>query len=715
MVNANRFLPFLRWLPLGINDIKADFLAGITVALVLIPQSMAYAQLAGMPAYYGLYAAFLPGIISALWGSSAQLSTGPVAVVSLLTASTLAPLAASGTPQFIALAIAMALMVGLIQLALGIFKLGVIVNFLSHPVVVGFTNAAAIIIALSQLNKVLGVSMGRSEHFINDFWGVLQQAGDSHIPTLIMGVSAFVLMWLMKKYASKLPGVLIAVSLTTIISWYIGFEHNGKGQVDEIMDTEVKTLANDFSLTELKIDELSKTLSSNSAELKQHQQNNVRGRQRIAALKYEIELLKLELKDTEGENRKLARVLRKFIFEQVPATETQTARLYLIGQVPQGEQTDGYRWRIKKVNKGELNLVGGGEVVGNIPAGLPSIKAPEFSWDMLATLFTGALVISLVGFMEAVSMAKAMAAKTKDRIDPNQELIGQGLGNIVGSFSQAYPASGSFSRSAVNLNAGAKTGMSSVFAGLYVLLTLLFLTPLLYHLPQAVLAAVIMMAVIGLINFKAIIHAWHTHKHDGIASAVTFIATLAFAPHLDEGIMIGAGLSIILYLYRTMKPRVAILGRHADGTLRDAKSHELPVSEYIIAIRYDGSLYFANVPYFEDTVLEAVSNSPRAKHILIMANGINQLDASGDEVIHHMLDRLRSSGIRVVFSGLKKQVTDIMQHSGLLDFIGQENIFPDENKALDSIYAEVLKVDPNAQCRLMKNHIGGDDGVKTWL
>ena len=324
-------------------------------------------------------------------------------------------------------------------------------------------------------------------------------------------------------------------------------------------------------------------------------------------------------------------------------------------------------------------------------------------------------MISLVGFMEAVSMAKAMAAKTKDRIDPNQELIGQGLGNLVGSFSQAYPTSGSFSRSAVNLNAGAKTGMSSVFSGIFVLLTLLFLTPLLYHLPQAVLAAVIMMAVIGLINFKAILHAWHTHKHDGIASAVTFIATLAFAPHLDEGILIGAGLAIVLYLYRTMQPRVAILGRHQDGTLRDAKVHGLPMSEYIIAIRYDGSLYFANVPYFEDTVLEAVSQCPRAKHILIMANGINQLDASGDEVIHHLVERLRSNDIRVVFSGLKKQVLDIMQHSGLLSYLGEENIFSDENKALDSIYAEVLAADPNAQCRLMKQHIGGDDGVKTWL
>ena len=695
-------LPFLRWFPLRASNIKADLLAGITVALVLIPQSMAYAQLAGLPVYYGLYAAFLPGIIAALWGSSSQLATGPVAVVSLLTASALAPLAATGSSQFVALAILMALMVGVIQLSLGVFKLGVVVNFLSHPVIVGFTNAAAIIIGLSQLNKLFGVSMGRSEHFIQDIWGVLQQIGETHIPTLLMGISAFVIMFGLKKLSPKLPGVLIAVALTTLVSWSIGFEHNSKGKIEEIMDSEVKNLANNFSLTEVKIDELNGKLSTKSAELNQQQKGHEESSQRTAALSYEIELIKLELKDAESENRKNARSLRKFIFEQVPASSLQGARFYLAGQVPQDEKSDGYRWRIKKVNKGELNLVGGGEVVGAIPSGLPKFDLPKLSWEMISSLFSGALVISLVGFMEAISIAKAMAAKTKDRIDPNQELIGQGFGNIVGSFSQAFPASGSFSRSAVNLNAGAKTGMSSVFAGIIVLATLLFLTPLLYHLPQAVLAAVIMMAVVGLINFKAIKHAWHTHKHDGIASVVTFISTLAFAPHLDNGIMVGAGLAIVLYLYRTMSPRVAILGRYSDGTLRDAKINNLPVSEYIIAIRYDGSLYFANVPYFEDTILEAVSKSPSAKHLLIVSDGINQLDASGDEVIHHVVERLRSNGIRVVFSGLKKQVLDVMRHSGLFAYIGEENIFSDEDKALDSIYTEVLMVDPNAQCRLMK-------------
>ena len=697
-----RFFPFLRWFPLNKDTAKADLLAGITVALVLIPQSMAYAQLAGLPAYYGLYAAFLPVIIGALWGSSAQLATGPVAVVSLLTASALVPLAVAGSADYIALAIMLALLVGLIQLTLGVFKLGVVVNFLSHPVIVGFTNAAALIIGLSQLNKILGVSMSRSEHFINDIWGVLLQVGSAHMPTLLMGVSAFALMFALKKFAPRLPGVLIVVALTAVVSYLIGFERNGVGHVDHIMDSEVKILARDFSNTEVKINAANQLISIKSAEIKSPHEDNKSNQQHIAALNYEIELLRLELRDLEDGNLKRQRALRKFIFERVAGNAETADRLYLRGKVPAELKADDHRWRIKKIGKGELSLVGGGEVVGSIPAGLPSLSFPNISWEMISTLLTSALVISLVGFMEAISIAKAMAAKTKQRIDPNQELIGQGLANIVGSLSQSYPASGSFSRSAVNLNAGAITGMASVLTGLIVLVTLLFLTPMLYHLPQAVLAAVIMMAVVGLINFSAIKHAWLTHKHDGIASIVTFFATLGFAPHLDKGIMVGAGLALILYLYRTMKPRVAILGRHADGTLRDMKVHNLPTSEYVVAIRFDGSLYFANVSYFEDAILEAAASHPKAKHILVVGDGINQLDASGEEVIRHLVERLHEGGVTLLFSGLKKQVLDIMEHTGLRATIGNDNLFATEDIALNSIAQRVCIDQPDAEICLLR-------------
>jgi SulP family sulfate permease len=237
------------------------------------------------------------------------------------------------------------------------------------------------------------------------------------------------------------------------------------------------------------------------------------------------------------------------------------------------------------------------------------------------------------------------------------------------------------------MNSGAKSGMAAVFTGLFVLVTLLFLTPLLYHLPQAVLAAIIIMAVAGLVNVEAVKHAWHASRHDGIAAIVAFIATLAFAPHLDSGIMVGAGLAIVLYLYRTMKPRVAILGRHGDGTLRDIKVYpELPTSPHLLAVRYDGSLYFANVSYFEDAVLEAVAQRPDIKHVLIVGNGINQLDASGEEIIHHLVERLKSSGVTLVFSGLKKQVLDVMRATGLIDAIGEANLFATEDQAIAAIY-----------------------------
>lgn len=560
-----RFLPFLRWLPLNGATVRADLIAGVTVALVLIPQSMAYAQLAGLPPYYGLYAAFLPVIVAAMWGSSHQLATGPVAVVSLLTASALAPFAALGSEQFIALAIMLAFLVGAVQLFIGIFRLGVIVNFLSHPVIVGFTNAAAMIIGLSQLNKIFGVSMQRSEHFANDIWGVVLQIGDTDIPTFLMAVAAFAIMIGFKRYFPKFPGVLVAVAVTTLASWLFGFADAG------------------------------------------------------------------------------------------------------------------------------------GKVVGDIPVGLPTFALPAFDWDMMTTLLSSAFVISIVGFMEAISVAKAMTAKTKQRLDPNQELIGQGLANMCGSFTQAYPASGSFSRSAVNLNAGALTGLSSVFTGVIVAVTLLFLTPLLYHLPKAVLAAVIMMAVIGLINFKAMKHAWDVHKHDGIASIVTFLTTLAFAPHLDKGIFAGAGLAIVLYLYRTMCPRVAILGRYSDGTLRDIAVHkDLPTDERILAVRFDGSLYFANVSYFEDAILEAVRQKD-ITFLLVVGDAINQMDASGEEVLHQVTQRLRDNGITVVFSGFKKQIFEVLRSTRLFQIIGEENLFPTVEMALTAIYERLDAAHPEVK------------------
>ncbi len=567
-----KFFPFLEWLPLLKNPevLRADFIAGLTVALVLIPQSMAYANLAGLPAYFGLYISFMPVMVAALWGSSRQLGTGPVAVVSIMSATTVAGIlgaTAVESPEilgeYVALATFLALIVGVFQFCLGVFKLGIIVNFLSHPVIVGFTNAAALVIGLSQLSKIFGVDMPGSpnDHFLTvRIWGVLQQLAATHWPTLVMGLGAFLVMWLLRKYAPRLPGVLIAVVSATVISYVIGFEQLG------------------------------------------------------------------------------------------------------------------------------------GKVVGEIPDGLPSVKMPGIDLNHLGFLVVSGITIALVGFMEAISIAKAMSAKTRERVDPNQELIGQGLANIAGSFTQSYPASGSFSRSAVNLNAGARTGFSSVVTAMFVVLTLLFLTPLLYHLPKAVLAAVIMMAVFGLINFSAMAHAWHTNRHDGVASYATFVCTLAFAPNLEEGILIGAGLAIGLFLYRTMKPRVAILGRYPDGTLRDLKVFpELPVDKDIIVLRFDGSLYFANVSFFEDAVINAMCEHPDSKYMLVVGDGINQIDESGEEMLHHLVERLRDNGVTMIFSGLKRQIQDVMRNTELLEVVGEENLFPTEDMAITELYQRLGK------------------------
>jgi sulfate permease, SulP family len=564
----------------------------------------------------------------------------------------------------------------------------VVVNFLSHPVIVGFTNAAAMIIGLSQVNKLLGVPMGRSESFARDIWEVFKQVGDTHWPTLAMGLVAIAIMYFVKRKAPKLPGVLLAVVITILISYFSGFAQNAKGKPDDIINPGIQALVTGHVVADDNIRDMNAAITDKAAELRAIEEvADAEDSTEIADLHYQLELMRLGVANMEKENKERELGLHRIRFLRSIATADTPAKLYLPDELPAGITTDGHKWHIKKVSNGEVQLVGGGEVVGNVPAGLPSFSLPKISWELIGTLLSTAIVISLVGFMEAISIAKAIAAKTRQRIDPNQELVGQGLANIVSSLTQGFPVSGSFSRSAVNMNAGAKTGLSSVITAAFVLLTLLFLTPLLFHLPQAALAAVIIMAVIGLINFTAIKHAWEANKHDGIAAVVTFVATLVYAPHLDKGIMIGAGLAIVLFLYRTMSPRVAILGRYHDGTLRDAKINNLPASDVVTAVRFDGRLYFANVSYFEDAILEAVADNPEAHYLLVVGDAINEVDASGEEVIHHLVQRLNQIGVVMLFAGLKKQVLDVMQATGLRDEIGEQRFFSTAEQALERIYA----------------------------
>ena len=679
-----RLFPFLRWLPMQRPAIRADIIAGTTVAMVLIPQSMAYAQLAGLPAYYGLYAAFLPVIIGAMWGSSHQLATGPVAMVALLTGSALAQFAAPGTGQFIALAILLALMVGIMELVMGLFRLGAIVNFLSHPVIAGFTNAAAIIIALSQFNKLLGVHSARSDRFLADVWDVVLRAEDTHLPTLAVGLLALAIMLLVRRYRPAWPGVLIAVVLTTTLSWAIDFERNATASAADFRDPQARNIIDSLIALASRTRELQAETGGKSAEIDALVASNDRDHPRLIMLNADLEFLRLELRAVEAEHRVRFAELRRLRFKGVNDTSDKTA-FHLASTLPADAPTDGRRWTIARIDNEHILMTGGGEVVGKVPAGLPQPALPEISWSALITLLPTALIIALIGFMEAISIAKSMAMRTRQRINPDQELVGQGLANIVGSFFQSLPVSGSFSRSAVNLASGAVSGLSSVVTGAIVLVTLLLFTPLLYHLPQAALAAIIMLAVFNLVNFKALIHAWQAHRHDGIAAIVTFVATLSFAPHLDNGILIGAALAIVLYLYRTMRPRVAVLGRHPDGTLRDAHLFNLPTSERVIAIRFDGSLFFANVPYFEDVILEQAAQHPQASYILIVSDAINELDASGEEMIRHLVQRLRENGMTMVFSGLKRQVLGIMEKTGLYAAIGAQHFFRTEDMALEAI------------------------------
>lgn len=532
-----RFMPFATWLPevRAASVLRADIVAGITVALVLVPQSMAYAQLAGLPTYYGLYASFVPVIVASLFGSSRQLATGPVAVVSLLTASALEPIAAAGSEGYIAYAIMLALMVGVIQMSLGLLRMGVLVDFLSHPVVVGFTNAAALIIATSQLSKLLGVTAAKSEHHYETVWNVVLAASQQvHWPTVMMSIAAIGIMLLLRKFSDKIPAVLVAAVATTVVSWLGGFEKHF-----------------------------------------------------------------------------------------------------------------------------------GGAIVGAIPEGLPSFAWPVLEWGYMLDLLGVAMAISLIGFMEAYSIAKTMSMrKTRQNLDANQELLGQGLSNLAASLFQGYAVSGSFSRSAVNLNAGARTGFASIVTGLVVAATLLFLTPILYHMPQAMLASVIIMAVVPLVRIKPIVDAWKVQKQDAAVSVVTFVLTLAFAPHLENGIIVGVMLSLGLFVYRTMRPNIAPISRTQSGRFADARRAILETCCSVAVLRFDGPLFFANTGYFSEHVLRAASSAESLRFIIIDAVGIHEIDATGEHMLHNLARQLVESHISFVVARPQSKIMATFRRTG---------------------------------------------------
>ncbi len=699
----NTFFPFLGWLKNYSKTLfKADALAGLTVALVLIPQSMAYAQLAGLPPYYGLYASFLPPMLAALFGSSAQLATGPVAVVSLMTSASLAPLATTGSDGFIAYAILLALMVGIFQFSLGLLRLGLVVNFLSHPVVNGFTNAAAIIIATSQLEKMFGVSVDTATHHYQTIWAVIQAAFHyTHWPTFIMGVAAFAIMYGLKIISPKIPNVLVAVALTTTVAWAIGFEHNATVKLEAIRSQPVRELVRQFNSALEGLPPLGDQRTELSAALDQAKKDG----DPIKALdiEHDISVVEFQTERLKGEAARLRKELRAVLMGAVTQTDGSLA-LYTKPELPSDVKTDGRTWHIKVGNKpltpDKLLMEGGGTVVGVVPKGLPAFSLPRIDLTVIMRLFPYAAIISLLGFMEAISIAKAMAAKTGQRLDPNQELIGQGIANMVGAIGKGYPVSGSFSRSAVNLQAGALTGLSSVFTSLAVLILLLFFTPLLYHLPQSVLAAVIMMAVIGLINVSGFVHAWKAQWYDGAISILSFIATLVFAPHLDKGILIGVLLSLGVFLYKSMRPTIATLSRAEDDALRCSITHGLKQCRYIEMVRFDGPLFFANASYLEDQINLRMQSNPGMRHIHIVANGINDIDASGEDCLSLLVDRIRSAGLDITFSGVNEAVMKVLKRTHMLEKIGAGHIYPTMEKAICVIYEQTHQDTSEDNCPL---------------
>ncbi len=683
------FFSYFDW-PEGYSrkHLRSDILAGLTVALVLIPQSMAYAELAGLPPYYGLYASFLPPMIAALLGSSRQLATGPVAVVSLLTATTLEPLATAGSSQYVSYAILLALLVGVFQFSLGVLKLGLVVNFISHPVVNGFSNAAALIIATSQLPKLFGIHIDKAPHHYEMIYGVIKAAGHYlHWPTLFMGALAFVIMYGLKRVSPRLPNVLVAVVITTILSWSLGFEHNVVVDASAIRSEQVKQTIEKFNRALAPIT----LLAEKRTELIQRLNAGKDPADPLTELetRYAAERIALQIVQFKTEARNLRRQVRRFLLGGVRENDGSLS-FYPINEFADRNRLDGRVWRLKIANTplqtDRLQMIGGGEVVGNIPRGLPSFSLPQIDYHIILHLLPYVIIISLLGFMEAISVAKAMAAKTGQRLDPNRELIGQGLANICGAVAKSYPISGSFSRSAVNLQSGAVSGLSSVFTSLSVVVVLLVLTPLFYHLPQSVLAAIIMIAVVGLINVKGFIHAWQAQWYDGVISIITFLFTLAFAPHLDRGILIGAGLSILVFLYKSMRPKVVDLSLDIDRTLHDAVASGLQECRYIDVVRFDGPLFFANASYLEDQIRNRRRSKKNLKHIIISAGSINDIDSSGEEALSLTVDRVRSAGIDISLSGVNRSVMKVLRQTHLIVKIGEDHIYPTIESAISAVH-----------------------------
>ncbi len=544
-LNIKQFIPILSWL-LNYKKfyLQGDLSAGLTVGIMLIPQGMAYAMIAGLPPIYGLYASLIPQVIYAIFGTSRQLSVAPVAMDSLLVASGVGAIASAGSEQYIALAIALALMMGIIQVMAGVLRMGFLVNFLSKPVISGFTSAAALIIGLNQLKHLLGIDVAKSNQIHLLLYNVMQKLPDINWVTTAIGISAIIILKFLKKKYKKIPGALVVVILTTITVYV-------------------------FHLTD-----------------------------------YGVSIIK------------------------------------------------------------------------EIPKGLPSFSIPEIDKDTISQLFPIAFALAIIAYMEAISVAKAIEAKRKNyKVDASQELIALGMSNIVGSFFKSYPTTGGFSRSAVNDQAGANTQLSSIIASVLIAITLLFLTPLFYYLPKTTLAAIIMVAVFGLIDTRIVKQLWKNDKRELLLLLITFIVTLTVG--IQQGIITGMVLSLGFTIYKISYPHYAILGQiPGTGFYRNIERFDnAKVDDEILVFRFDSLLFYANINYFKEKLYDEIAKHKNLKLVIINAASIPSIDTTAINELKEIYKDLHNKGIEMYFAGVIGPVRDVLTKTGFVDFAGKHSFF----------------------------------------
>lgn len=556
--NKNRlhqFVPILSWLPqYNKQHLSGDLTAGLTVGIMLIPQGMAYAMLAGLDPIHGLYAVTIPLILYAIFGTSRQLAVGPVAMVSLLTAAGIGALNPESTEQYLLYAITLAFLVGVIQFGMGLFRLGFIVNFLSHPVINGFTSAAAIIIGLSQVKHLFRIDLPRSEHIQDMMVALYHNISDIHWITFAIGLTGILIIKFGKKIHKAFPAPLVAVLVGILLVW-------GFGLVDQ-----------------------------------------------------------------------------------------------------------------------------GVAILGEVPSGFPSFSAPSFEMESWNELLPIALAISMVGFAESYAIAKTIQGKHKDyKLDANQELIGLGMSNFGAAFFQGYPVTGGFSRTAVNDQSGAKTALSSIVSVVLIVLTLLFFTGLFFYLPNAILAAVVIVAVSGLVDYKTPKFLWKKDKSDFFMLIATFVVTLTLG--IEIGIITGLVLSLVAVIYRASRPHIAVLGK-VPGTkyYRNIKRFEdAEVRDELLVIRIDGPIYFANVQYIKNNMEQWVDEKGESlKMIVLNMESVTSVDSTGAHALEDWVNDWRKNGVDVCLSGTRGPVRDTLNKFGLIECVGADHIFVDDPTAIDA-------------------------------